>query len=95
MRRAAELPIGDRLMLRSGQRVAWQRVGEDEWRVAFGNVADGIWQFEAYRTSEGPSGTPNMFWSEARRRFMAPSRLDVPSTILEQTVAWIIHVGSA
>jgi hypothetical protein len=81
-------------MLRSGQRVASQRVGSDEWRIAFGSIAgEHIWQFEAYKTGEKPSGKPNVFWSERRQRFMAPSRLDVPPTLLERTVAWIAHVA--
>src|SRR5688572_10655695 len=70
--------------------IASGRVGRDEWRVQYVRVASGgIWEFEAFKSGEAPSGKPNLFWSQSRRRFVADTRLDVPSTMLECTVAWI------
>jgi hypothetical protein len=44
-------------MLRPGQQVVSQRVGRDEWRVAFGSIAaQHVWQFEAYKTEKKPEG---------------------------------------
>jgi hypothetical protein len=73
------------------KQIASERVGKNDWRVEFARVARRVWEFEAYKTGEARSGKPNLFWSEEQNRFMAPSRLDVPPTVIERTVAWILH----
>jgi hypothetical protein len=80
-------------MPRRGKFVASQRVGDDEWWVAFSRVtAERTWEFEAYTHEQGPSGMANLFWSASEQRFTSRSRLDVPIAIVEKTVAWIAHV---
>ena len=80
----------------SGQEVAVERVGRDEWCVSFTTLVlpERTWEFEAYKTGESRADGVNLFWSEAERAFVGNSRRDVPPPVLERTVEWILHIAS-